>query len=230
MIEIFVGPEKRHWSIHRNLLCHHSSYFGLHFPQHELPKKNDRSHLDLFDHHPAGFELLVKWLYQGTLAPASEQSTSQAKYDYAVACHKLWLLCEKFDMVRLKNLAMDVYRRCLNESQLVPDADEIDEIYRRSPVGSPFNSLMISIAARQIMDPEVERDLGAYRKCFEANPEFAVELVSTIRRMSGGILFDDPTRGDSCAWHDHDDVSGCPLQGKGKARVNKPDEQGTTLL
>ncbi|EME86672.1 uncharacterized protein MYCFIDRAFT_210576 [Pseudocercospora fijiensis CIRAD86] len=222
-VDIYVGPSKRHWSIHQNLLCHHSSYFELEFLQREVPMKDGRQHLELLDDDPAGFELLVKWLYQGVLAPASAIPSDTEKYEYAVACHKLWLLCEKFEMIRLKNLAMDVYRRCLYESRLVPDADEINDIYRRSPLGSPFRALVINIAARQIMDPDVERDLDAYRDCFEGNPDFAIELISAIRKLSGGVLFDDPTHGDACAYHDHNDTTGCPMQGKGKTRVKKAD-------
>ncbi|KXS97499.1 hypothetical protein AC578_9081 [Pseudocercospora eumusae] len=227
-VDIYVGPSKRHWSIHQNLLCHHSSYFEQEFLQREVPMKNGRQHLELLDDEPAGFELLVKWLYQGVLTPASEIPSHEEKYNYAVACHKLWLLCDKFQMVRVKNLAMDVYRRCLHESQLVPDAHEINEIYRRSPKGSPFRALMINIAARQIMDPDVERDLEAYRGCFGENADFAIELVSAIRKLSGGILFEDPTHGDACAYHDHDDVTGCPMQGKGKKmRAKKTDREGS---
>ncbi|KXT09940.1 hypothetical protein AC579_9733 [Pseudocercospora musae] len=222
-VDIDVGPSKRHWSIHQSLLCHHSSYFELEFLQREVPMKNGKQHLELLEDDPSGFELLVKWLYQGVLTPAFEIPSDEEKYTYAVACHKLWLLCSRFEMTRLKNLAMDVYRRCLYESQLVPDADEINEIYRRSPKGSPFQALMVNIAARQIMDPDVERDLEAYRGCFEENPDFAVELISAIRRLSGGVLFDDPTRGDACAYHDHDDVTGCPMQGKGKMRAKKTE-------
>ncbi|KAF2162068.1 hypothetical protein M409DRAFT_69301 [Zasmidium cellare ATCC 36951] len=220
-VDILVGPEGKHWSLHRNLLCHHSSYFESEFHDYDGPKKNGTRDniLELPDDDPMGFELLVKWLYQGQLEDASQLS-EEAKYDYAVACHKLYLLCDKFDMTRLKNISMDQYRQCLNECQLVPDAEEINDIYRASPVGSPFRSLMIRIAARQIMDPEIDRDAEAYRKCFENNPDFAVEMVNAIRYMSGGILFDDPTYGDLCSYHDHNDVSGCQFEGKGKAKAN----------
>lgn len=129
-------------------------------------------------------------------------------------------------MARLKNIAMDQYRQCLNESQLVPDAEEINEIYRASPVNSPFRALMIKIAARQIMDPDVDRDAEAYRACFDNNPSFAVEMVNAIRKMSGGILFEDPTSGDLCAYHDHTDPSGCSLHGKNKGRVMRSTKAG----
>ncbi|EMC96831.1 hypothetical protein BAUCODRAFT_34231 [Baudoinia panamericana UAMH 10762] len=225
-VDIYVGKERKHWSLHRNLLCHHSSYFETEFEGHEVPKheKRDGSDdtLELPDDDPRGFELLVKWLYQGQLEDAS-LLTEEQKYDYAVACHKLYMLCDKFDMIPLKNLAMDQYRLNLNAAQLVPDADEIDEIYRALPRGSPFRQLMTKIAARQIMDPETEKDADSYRRCFENNPDFAVEMVNAIRFMSGGMLFEDPTEGDDCDYHDHKDGSFC---GKDKNKT-KPLVNGT---
>jgi hypothetical protein len=163
--------------------------------------------------------LLVKWLYQGTLEDASHM-TDEAKYDYAVACHKLYQLCDKFDMIHVKNLAMDAYRSNLHAAQLVPDADEINDIYRASPRGSPFRKLMTKIAARQIMDPGVDKDADSYRACFDGSPDFAVDMINAIRFMSGGMLFDDPTKDEDCLqWHDHRDGSRCYLKNKGKAHI-----------
>jgi hypothetical protein len=221
-VDIYVGKERRHWSLHRKLLCHHSSYFETEFEGHEVPKakrEGKENKLELPDDDPRGFELLVKWLYQGMLEEVSDFVEDERKYDYAVACHKLYQLSDKFDMIALKNLAMDQYRRGLHEAELVPDAEEINEIYRASPVGSPFRTLMTKIAARQIMDPEIEKDAETYRKCFDDNPGFAVEMVNAIRYMSGGILFDDPTVGNECDYHDHSDGSGYHGQEKAKGKA-----------
>ncbi|KAK0347935.1 hypothetical protein LTR91_005817 [Friedmanniomyces endolithicus] len=225
-VDIFVGPERKHWSLHRNLLCHHSSYFETEFEGHEVPKggkKNGENKLELPEDDPKGFQLLVKWLYQGQMEDSSIL-TEEEKYEYAVACHKLYALCDKFDMIHLKNLAMDLYRANLNAAQLVPDADEINDIYRGSPPGSPFRTLMTKIAARQIMDPDVDKDAETYRKCFQNNPDFAVEMVNAIRHMSGGMLFDDPTEVLECAYHDHSDGSYC---GEKRKAVTKSPAIGT---
>ncbi|KAI7167545.1 hypothetical protein KC316_g11938 [Hortaea werneckii] len=237
LVDIYVGPDKRHWCLHRNLLCHHSSYFETEFEGHEVPKtmKADGQTLDLPDDDPIGFELLVKWLYQGQLENSLE-GTDEQKYEHAVACYKLYLLCEKFEMIKLKNLAMDLYRQGLHEAQLVPDADEINEIYRRAPVGSPFRRLMTNISARQIMDNGARKDAETYRKCFVDNPDFAVDMINAIRSMSGGMLFEDPTRAsEACLYHDHGDGSSCsenkPVNARSSPQANEmPNAAGTCYL
>ncbi|KAJ4353588.1 uncharacterized protein N0V89_005318 [Didymosphaeria variabile] len=219
MIDIYVGEARRHWALHRNLLCHHSELLESELQGHG---KNRQDTLDLPDHDPAGFELLVKWLYQGKLDDVSDMADANQKYDYAVSCHKLYLLCNRFDMPQLKNVAMDQYRKGLNQAELVPDAEEIDEIYRKSPEGSPFRRLMTRIAARQIMDPDSDRDVETYRQCFENNPDFAVDLVKAMKFGTGGMLFDDPTdTGNECEYHDHDDGPNCHVKGKGKGKQGK---------
>lgn len=219
LVTILVGKEKRPWTLHRNLLCHHSSYFETEFIGNEVPKgkKPGDNKLELLEDDPAGFELFVKWLYQGRLDEVSEL-TDDKKYDHSVACHKLYMLCERFDMPQLKNISIDQYRRGLMEVRLVPDAEEINDIYRRSPKGSPFRKLMTQIAARQIMDPDSDKDAETYRACFENNPDFAVDMVNAIKSGSGGILFDDPTDGVECDYHDHADLENCSLKVKRRGK------------
>ncbi|KAF2817019.1 uncharacterized protein BDZ99DRAFT_456819 [Mytilinidion resinicola] len=219
LVDIYVGPSKRHWALHRNLLCHHSEQLAAELLPSNDAKKKTPDKLELLDDDPSGFELLVKWLYQGKLDDVSDMADPNRMYDYAVYCHKLYLLCERFDMPQLKNIAMDQYRKGLSEAELVPDADEINEIYRKSSPGSPFRRLMTKIAARQIMDPASEKDAESYRACFDGTPDFAIDLVNAIRLGTGGMLFEDPTEArDDCTYHDHDAGPNCHIKGKGRAK------------
>jgi hypothetical protein len=228
MIDIYVGEAKRHWSLHRNLLCHHSELLESELEGDGKASKR-KEKLELPEYDPAGFELLVKWLYQGRLDDVSDMADATQKYEYAVSCHALYLLCGRLDMPQLKNVAMDQYRKGLNEAELVPDADEIDDIYRKSPYGSPFRKLMTRIAARQIMDPGSERDVDTYRECFDKNPDFAIDLVKAIRHGTGGMLFEDPTEsGNVCEYHDHEDGPNCHVKGKGK--IKQSEYSPTTSL
>ncbi|KAF2233630.1 hypothetical protein EV356DRAFT_503441 [Viridothelium virens] len=236
MVNIYVGKQKRHWALHRNLLCHTSEHLASELltekstPALGISSKKrtlngnidglatDDGNLELPDLDPTGFELFVKWLYQGRIDDVSTFSSDQQKYEYAVACHKLHLLCERFEMPYLKNIAIDQYRKGLSETGLVPDAEEISQIYRQSPPNSHFRKLMIKIAARQLMDPESDKDAETYRMCFQDSPDFAIELFNTIKGESGGILFDDPTEIIDCEYHDHDGGVNCHFKGKAKVQ------------
>ncbi len=207
VVDIYIGATREHWVVHQNLLNYYSNYFETDLHAHEVSNDQNATTLELPDDDPKGFEILVKWLYQGLLDDTSGFSDEQ-KYDYAVACHGLYLLCHRLDLSLLKNFAIDLYRQNLHEAQLVPDAEEINNIYRASSPDSPFRKLMVHIAARQLMDPEVDRDAKTYRSCFD-DPDFSIEIINAIRGMTGGMLLQDPTGGNACDWHDHEDQSTC---------------------
>ncbi|QDS71069.1 hypothetical protein FKW77_008809 [Venturia effusa] len=227
MVDVYVGGAKRHWSLHRNLLAYHSEYLEAELQQspEPFPLKNGSGasnglRLDLPEDEPAGFELLVKWLYQGRLDDVSSIDDDQEKYEYAVACQKLHILCDRFELPKLKNIAMDQYRKGLSQAGLVPDAEELSAIYKQSSETSPFRKLMVKIAARQIMDPDTEKDAESYRKCFDDSPDFAIDLVNAIKAgCGGGMLFDDPTESADCEFHDHDNGPNCHIKGKGRKKL-----------
>ena len=205
MVDVYVGATKRHWALHRNLLCHHSTFFQDQFGG-ESNKRDGK--LELLDDDPKAFELLVKWLYQGKIDDVSSMPMDR-KWDYADACQKLYVLCDKINLPQLKNFAIDQFRKGCNQAALVPGPDEMKAIYDTTRPASPFRRLVSKIAARQIMDPDSDQDAGAYRMCFEGSAEFAVDVVNAIREASGGKLFADPTEGDSCAYHEHENGRSC---------------------
>lgn len=204
-MDIYVGESKRHWSLHRNLLCHHSTFFKDQVAE-EGKKRSGK--LELLDDDPRAFELLVKWLYQGRIDDVSEMPIDK-KWDYADTCQKLYVLCDKINIPQLKNFAIDQFRKGCFEAGLVPGPEEMKPIYEKTPPSSPFRRLVSKIAARQIMDPENQVDAKIYKICFDGNTEFAIDVINAIREGAGGKLFQDPTEGNGCIYHEHDNGQLC---------------------
>ena len=204
-MDIFVGKERRHWPLHYNLLCHHSDYFETHCVN---DGKNQARHLELLKDDPKAFELLVKWLYQGKLDDVGDMALEK-KWEYADTCQKLYVLCDRINLPELKNHAIDQFRKGCFGAGLVPGPEEMKPIYEHNHPSSPFRKLISRIAARQIMDPESENTAETYKMCFESNTEFAIDVVNAIREGSGCKLFNDPTEGEGCIYHEHDNGQRC---------------------
>ena len=207
-MDIYVGKRKRQWSLHRNLLSYHSTWFRQQIKD-EVKEKGGR--VDLFDDDPRAFELLVKWLYQGTIDDVSAMAMDK-KWEYAFACQKLYILCEKIKLPQLKNLAIDQFRRGCYEASLVPGVEEMVPVYQKTPLSSPFRILISRIAARQIMDPDSDRGSSVYREAFAANPDFCIDVIDAIKQGAGGALLRDPTEIDGCDYHDHPLGQRCSLR------------------
>ncbi len=205
LMDIYVGESKRHWSLHRNLLCHHSAYFKDHGVEED---RKDTSKVELLEDDPRAFELLVKWLYQGKIDDVSDMPIEK-KWEYADACQKLYVLCDKLILPQLKNFAIDQFRKGCFEAGLVPGPEEMKSIYARTSPSSPFRKLVSKIAARQIMDSDSRDDAGTYKMCFESNADFAIDVINAIREGAGGTLLGDPTDGGGCTYHDHCNAQGC---------------------
>ncbi|KAI4114990.1 MAG: hypothetical protein LQ345_004331 [Seirophora villosa] len=198
-MDLYVGQSRRHWCLHQDLLCYHTPYFQGSNGSNDKQKPGK---IELLDEDPQAFELLVKWLYQGRLDDVSDMPMDK-KWDYADACQKLYILCDRINMPQLKDIAIDQFRKGCNEAGLVPGPEEIKPIYATTPPHSPIRKLVSRIAARQIMDPDTNSDAGSYRLCFESSADFAIDVVDAIRQGSGPRLFDDPTEGPGCCYHEH---------------------------
>lgn len=209
LMDVYVGESKRHWALHRNLLCHHSSFFKDFVD--EDTKKKPGGKLELTGYDPRAFELLVKWLYQGKIDDVSDMPMDK-KWDYADACQKLYLLCDKIGLPQLKNFAIDQFRKGCFEAGLVPGPEEMKPIYDSTPCSSPFRKLVSKIAARQIMDPHGQNDAGKYREVLQGSPDFAIDVINAIKEGTGGKLFADPTEENGCAYHEHGNGQLCEIK------------------
>jgi len=232
-VDVYVGEQKRHWRLHCRLLSYHSEYLERELQRQwgakvgsgdkasdgNMALSPESLRLDLPNADARGFELLISYFYRGQLESVADIPDPQEKYEYAVACHRLYVLCEQFGMTKLMNRAMDEYRRGLSDAGLVPDGLELADIYGRSPAGSPFRTLMTRIAARQILDPDSDKDAGDYKDCFVANADFAIQLINFIKEETGGLDLQDPTEGEGCDYHEHTDGAKCHIKRKGLCNV-----------
>jgi hypothetical protein len=66
MVDIYVGAERRKWTIHKKLICTRVPYFEKAF-QGSFQEATDQS-ICLTEEDPAGFEVFLSWLYTGSLA------------------------------------------------------------------------------------------------------------------------------------------------------------------
>ena len=67
MVDIYVGPSKQHFHLHKNLLCSKVDYFRKMFES--SFKEGVEQAATLPEDDPNAFALFVQWLYQESLTP-----------------------------------------------------------------------------------------------------------------------------------------------------------------
>ena len=95
LIDIYVDESNTIGHSTVTSLCHHSEHLASILLPDETKKKAENK-LDLLDDDPAGFELLVKWLYQGKLDDVSIFRTPIANTTMQSVILQNYLLCDRF--------------------------------------------------------------------------------------------------------------------------------------
>ncbi len=145
---------------------------------------------------PQPFELVVQWLYIGTIDKVPDKSPKGGHPPYNMFTYiRLWCLCDKerFDIPALQALAMERMRDYHRIYSVSFDAPKVEYIYNHTTRFSPLRELVANDAAYEFM----RRSPGS-RLCdgrfgdsgFEymtEDVEFAVDVLYAIRRALGSM-------------------------------------------
>ena len=110
MVDIFVGPKRKTFRLHEDLLCDRSGYFKATF-QGEFAEAKSKE-LYLSEDNDSSFELFVNWLYGGDVQ-VGQPSTDDALPAY----FGLLALADKILIEHLRNVATDRIRGYYRDSQ-----------------------------------------------------------------------------------------------------------------
>lgn len=108
VVTITVGPEdnsSQTFTIHKNLICKHSSFFRKAFTSGY--KEGNDGHINLPDNWPESFELLYGWLHSGQVEAANfytNSLTSPALFWVSVYIMADRLLVQSVAFGRLRDL------------------------------------------------------------------------------------------------------------------------------
>lgn len=149
LVATFIGPTRKAFHIHQDLLCDRSTYFKAAFRGkfEEAATKE----LYLVDDDDAAFELFVNWLYGANLkAPANEKQ---------LPCYlALVALSEKFMVEHLGNIATDLVRTFYQDSETQVRAQDLAFAYTHID-GEKIKIFMTALMVLQVqMQDQVTRE------------------------------------------------------------------------
>lgn len=222
MVDVFVGPKRRAFHLHRDLLCDRSPYFKSAFLGAFVEAKTKE--LFLPEDHASAFENFVNWLYGATLKkPVTETELS--------SCLRLLVLSEKLMLEYLRNLCTDFIRQYYHDTHALVRAEDLSFVYE-SVQSEPLRSFLVALLAFQTMKAnQISRDvavafLPGYRELMACGGAFAVDFLWFFIGIAVGV---DNTmakrlleRDSSCWFHFHDSTRNC--KGHTGNRVKSAEE------
>lgn len=210
MVDIFVGAEKKKYHLHRDLLCERSEFFKASFMG--SFKEAEAGELELPEDDVVSFELLVKWLYGGSLIKIDSKDELPAYFD-------LVMLARKLCLEHLQNEAMDHILRFYRTSLPTVEVATIRRIYENTLAGDPLRRLSIRCASWMAMYNEIDISECEYRDLLEEGGDIAVDFASTLvdycyhtKGQHYRMEDVDPRRLPNCSYHKHKSTPICGRQ------------------
>lgn len=209
MVDIFVGPQKQHFHIHRAVLVSRSDYFQSMFLSGFKEGKEKSATLPEDD--PEVFDLFLQWIYGQKHLPPAKASANQEGTDFSIRI-KLYGFAEKYCITELSNYLVSNLMSVCAHYRESPYAEEIAAAYHHtnSP-SSPLRLLMIDFLY-YLVEGEDEGSHWSAEKLSRALSENAQIMNDLILRIRKGGAAEDPSHKDPCAYHGHKNGEFCEWQ------------------
>ncbi|KAF4624291.1 hypothetical protein G7Y89_g13882 [Cudoniella acicularis] len=220
MVDVFIGPNKRQFRIHKALLCNRVDYFKKMFSSGFI--ESEEGHATLPDEDPAIFSLFVEWLYgNGRLSPVdiSKSTTSSGPVIDRI---KLYGFAERICLIELADYLMTNLISNLRHYERSPSKEGMKLAYVETRQGSPLrkymaNSLYFIMKFDGEDTPWSSRALCDTLRASGAD-DLLFDLIQVTRKHevdSKALKYSaDPRIGSKCRWHAHADGAPCLLQGE----------------
>lgn len=206
MVDILVGPGRKTFNLHRDLLCDRSDYFKASLEGAFLESQTNELHLP--DDSPAVFELFVNWLYGGSLKKAT--GTRQLRDHFGLLAFSEKLLIED-----LQNATIDAIRSYYRATNSKVSAKDIQCVYEK--LSNPhMRRLMASLAALQVWAAETATPTTDIADLLRKGGDFAVDYPTYLVMYSGKIksksrLVNILGKYSRCEYHSHRNTPKCGI-------------------
>lgn len=172
LVDIYVGPESTHWTLHEKLLCHYSSFFASKFYTKNKPTPSSRS-FGLPDEDDNAFELLVGWLYSRALRYPEEEKDIGPLLE-------LYLMSEKFEIRKLSDDVVETVRAFYHNNEAYPGLRRVQYIYANTQEDNPMREMMVGSIARFLTLNEAIP--AHWEQALKRNGQLAVDIIRSIQR------------------------------------------------
>ncbi|THV51290.1 hypothetical protein BGAL_0116g00220 [Botrytis galanthina] len=152
LVHIFVGPERKKFSVHKNLICRSGDFFKAAFQDNGF-KEGAENKMDLPEDKPFIFQAFVTWMYTARVE-SLQIPTEEAGSSRNLAIIELHIFADKYQSWQLMNFAMDLLQDSLNEDSDILSFREVEIIFEFTRSGSnhPLKSFAIALMACVVLD------------------------------------------------------------------------------
>ncbi|KAI9877669.1 MAG: hypothetical protein M1830_002338 [Pleopsidium flavum] len=204
IITVTVGAISKKYRLHKNLLCHHSTFFDAAFNG-EF-KEGKTGELRLPEDRVSAFDMFVNWLYRGSLPPSRVYGVLDGVYggdDSALDDLSLYAMAEKWFIPTLQDALCDQLRtRYIGGACPLPYFFE--NLYSETSPSCKLRQYFVKKFV--VYASSAQKDPVRVNKTLEQNADFAIDVAKETFSnliLSGFGLFKNPENLPLCDFHAH---------------------------
>ena len=202
-VNLYLGPKRKHYLLHRDLLSSCSDFFKQTF------EKEPNVPLYLTEYDPIAFELFVDWLYRGSLKKISVDLATSAGVSNRSYLLDLYYVAEAWGLFELKNLVTDRMRTWKWGSDCFGPA-MLHKLYNSTTDKSPLRRFMVDhfLFASAVWNGE-KRIRSVEEHLKYGNNRFVMDCFEATYAAYAKTKYRDPEKRPACAYHIHKDGRSC---------------------
>lgn len=212
MVDIYLGPERRHFRIHKSIICKKIPYFDKMFNSGFKEGSDNKDELP--EDQADSFEILQEWVYTGVLRPLKLVQGSIANVNYLAL--PFLTLANKLCLPKLMDILVTQYLDLMAKGNILPNARSINEMFRGLPERLAFRKYFI-LSLHYILNGQ-SRTKGhmkiwpteALSKLVAEDPNLSLAYFEVIRNHPIGMPAVDPRTLPRCTFHQHGPEEECP--------------------
>ncbi|KAL2064592.1 hypothetical protein VTL71DRAFT_3729 [Oculimacula yallundae] len=209
VVELIVGPEKKKFIVHKDLLCSKVPYFEKMFKGGYSEATNNSAAFP--EDNVECFDLLLGWIYNGRLrALTADTKNANGVRVISWSMSDFYSFTDKICLPDLQDYALDLYINMAEKGNTLPDVSHIKELYKCSTANSGIRKFA-SASFRKALTLQDENLwlMDDMQKLLAENLDLRVDFLTSIRE---GEEVKDPRQVPRCTFHQHGDRKGCYLE------------------
>lgn len=225
MVDIYVGQENTHWTLHEKLLCERSKFFRNIFQgkssspdKSASPDKSSKQQsFELPDDEDEPFKLFVAWLYSGSVPHPREEKDLTNLFE-------LYLMSEKWAIADLTRESLETVRNFYKDTDSYPALRRVQYIYANTEKESPMRTLLIGSVARMLVLGEGIPTV--WDKALRKNGQLAVDLLLSTQKWGLQKENVPDSRQDSVVPIMEDSAQAKDNKDEGEGEEDEQEEEG----
>jgi len=213
MVDVYVGPDKAHFRVHKSFLCAKIPYFKKMFCSGFVEASENSATFPV--DNAQSFDVLIGWVYTGILRPFNSGDASDDCYIWSPLL--FYMLLDKLCLTELMDRLMDMLRENHRNLNLLFRLDDMVKSYKILRPGSAYRRYALhSLLYIFGMKEEPHRDIWTTSSILDAvqkKGDLAKDFFELLRGQVGTTPR-DPRTDDDCVYHCHKANEECPLKAK----------------